>query len=87
MDVRRARAFLAVSEDLCFGRAAVPLQVAQPPLSRLVRNIEEQLGSSSSSVAPPMVALSPSGAERVEPVRALVMQSGMSAAWRTVALI
>ena len=86
MDVRRARAFLAVSEDLCFGRAAVPLQVAQPPLSRLVRNIEEQLGSSSSSVAPqwsPSARAAPYASSPYEHWSCNLM----SAVWRTVALI
>lgn len=75
MDVHKARAFLAVAEDLHFGRAAQRLHMAQPPLSRLIRALEEELGAELFERNPRRVSLTPVGEALVEPARELVMQS------------
>lgn len=75
MDVREAKAFLAVAEDLHFGRAAARLHMAQPPLSRLIRSLERDLDATLFDRSPRRVALTPAGLALVEPARELVMQS------------
>ncbi|MDN5914685.1 MAG: LysR family transcriptional regulator [Pseudonocardia sp.] len=72
MDTQRLQVFVAVAEELHFGRAAERLHLAQPHLSRTVRALETELGADVFRRTTRTVELTPAGTALLSHARAML---------------
>ncbi len=72
IDLRALRQFVAVAEELHFGRAAQRLHMTQPPLTTAIQALERRLGAPLFVRTQRSVALAPAGAALLPEVRRLL---------------
>ena len=72
MDVRQLRCFIAVAEELHFGRAAERLGLAPPALSRQISSLEEELGAVLLTRTTRQVALTRAGLTMLDEAKGIV---------------
>ena len=79
MELRHLRYFIVAAEEQNFHRAAERLRVAQPALSRQIRDLEQELGATLFDRESRKVKLSAAGAVFLKEVRAILQRVELAA--------
>lgn len=72
MDMRHLRCFVAVAEELHFGRAAQRLHLTQPPVSLAIKELEKELGVTLLERTSRRIALTRAGEDALRDARAVL---------------